>query len=121
MSTPTPTVLDYPRTFVAADADLGDWPQIEPHFERLAERPLETVADVQQWLDDWSELDAGIAEARAERYVAMTCHTMTRSWRSVIWPSSKRLPPVASRGGSVSKNATHRARSPLSCPGRDMR
>ncbi len=46
--------------------------QIEPHFEQLGKRPLETVADVQQWLDDWSELDAGIAEANTERYVAMT-------------------------------------------------
>ena len=74
-STPSPIIRDYPRTFVAADADLGEWPQIEPHFERLAERPLETIADVRQWLDDWSELDAGIAEAEAERYVAMTCQT----------------------------------------------
>ena len=64
-STPSPIIRDYPRTFVAADADLGEWPQIEPHFERLAERPLETIADVRQWLDDWSELDAGIAEAEA--------------------------------------------------------
>ena len=66
---------EFPRTFVAADADLGDWARVEPHFEALAARPRESTADVEQWLADWSELSACLAEAEAERYVAMTCQT----------------------------------------------
>ena len=69
------TTKEYPRRFVDADADLGDWSRIEPHFHRLASRDLDTPSDVERWLEDMSELAAGIDEAESQRYVAMTCQT----------------------------------------------
>ncbi len=65
------------RTFVPATLDLGDWPQIAPWFDELEARAAraQSAADLQQWLLDWSELNAALDEESARRYIAMTCHT----------------------------------------------
>ncbi len=66
-----------PRRFVPAHADCGDWPQLEPLFDRLGARLATCVspADLEQWLLDWGELSAAIDEEGTRRYIAMTCHT----------------------------------------------
>ncbi|UCG34302.1 MAG: M3 family oligoendopeptidase [Phycisphaerales bacterium] len=66
------TQPSYPRSFVAADADLGDWSQIEPYFRKLGEAPLDTPAQFEQWLLDGSELAACLDQERVTREVAMT-------------------------------------------------
>jgi oligoendopeptidase F len=45
------------------------WADIEPHYERLAERPLD---DVETWLRDWSRLNEILFEAQALAHVAYT-------------------------------------------------
>jgi oligoendopeptidase F len=66
-----------PRRFVPANANLGDWPQIAPHFAALEARvgQCATVAELEHWLLDWSELNAALDEESCRRYIAMTCHT----------------------------------------------
>src|ERR1039457_2734349 len=66
-----------PRTFVPQNLDLGDWPQIAPLFDQLERRGVEATnaAALEQWLLDWSELNAALDEEASRRYIAMTCHT----------------------------------------------
>jgi oligoendopeptidase F len=66
-----------PRSFVPQAIDLGDWAQIAPLFDQLEARAAKakTVADLEQWLLDWSELNAALDEEASRRYIAMTCHT----------------------------------------------
>ncbi len=66
-----------PRRFVPASIELGDWAQIEPLFDQLAVRVTQcaTVAELEAWLVDWSELTAALEEEASRRYIAMTCHT----------------------------------------------
>ncbi len=66
-----------PRTFVPQHLDLGDWPQIAPLFDQLERRAAEanSVAALERWLLDWSELNAALDEESSRRYIAMTCHT----------------------------------------------
>src|ERR1039457_3762468 len=66
-----------PRTFVPQNLDLGDWPQIAPLFDQLERRAVEATnaAALEQWLLDWSELNAALDEEASRRYIAMTCHT----------------------------------------------
>ena len=66
-----------PRTFVPAGLELGDWPQIAPLFDQLEARAAQaaTPAALEQWLLDWSELNAALDEESARRNIAMTCHT----------------------------------------------
>ncbi len=66
-----------PRSFVPQNLDLGDWPQIAPLFDLLEQRAAQakSVADLEKWLLDWSELSAALDEEASRRNIAMTCHT----------------------------------------------
>ena len=66
-----------PRKFVPDTIDLGDWPQIAPLFDQLKARAVaaSSAAALEQWLLDWSELNAALDEEASRRYIAMTCHT----------------------------------------------
>jgi oligoendopeptidase F len=50
------------------------WPEIEPHYRDLAERPL-TAASVADWLADWSQLAVRLDELQKRLYVATTVNT----------------------------------------------
>ncbi|HWV98645.1 MAG TPA: M3 family oligoendopeptidase [Candidatus Acidoferrum sp.] len=66
-----------PRRFVPKAADLGDWEQVGPLFERLEARAgqCDSASELEDWLLDWSELSAALDEESSKRYIAMTCHT----------------------------------------------
>ena len=66
-----------PRSFVPSEIDLGDWRQIAPLFDQLEARIAlaKSVADLEKWLLDWSELSAALDEEASRRNIAMTCHT----------------------------------------------
>lgn len=68
-------VPEFPRRYIAADADFGTWETAEPYFRELVERPLPSVADLERWLIDSSELEACFDEEGTRRYTAMTCQT----------------------------------------------
>jgi len=65
----------YPRQFVPADADMGDWSQIEPLFDRLDAERIDTPEQIGAWLLHQSELMACLNEEQNHRYVLMTCQT----------------------------------------------
>ncbi|HEU5125999.1 MAG TPA: M3 family oligoendopeptidase [Verrucomicrobiae bacterium] len=60
-----------------AEIDFGDWTQIQPLFEQLEARVPQcaSIAELEQWLIDWSELSAALDQESSTRYIAMTCHT----------------------------------------------
>ena len=66
-----------PRSFVPEKNDPGDWPQIAPLFDQLEVRiaQAKSVADLEKWILDWSELSAALDEEASRRNIAMTCHT----------------------------------------------
>jgi oligoendopeptidase F len=65
------------RRFVPQEINLGIWDQVAPRFDRLeAGLPQsDSVAALEEWLLDWSELSAALDEESSKRYIAMTCHT----------------------------------------------
>ncbi|MCI0748194.1 MAG: M3 family oligoendopeptidase [Verrucomicrobia subdivision 3 bacterium] len=65
------------RRFVPENCRAGDWDQIAPLFDQLEARApaVGTVAELERWLLDWSELRSVLEEEKARRYIAMTCHT----------------------------------------------
>ena len=66
-----------PRKFVPSAADLGNWAEVEPLFNKLEERirQLSSGHELERWVLDWSELSAALDEESSKRYIAMTCHT----------------------------------------------
>ena len=65
------------RRFVPQQVDFGDWKQIEPLFSQLEAQvqKCKAIAELEQWLLDWSELSAALDEESSRRYIAMSCHT----------------------------------------------
>src|SRR5690349_14649984 len=66
-----------PRRFVPEQIDLGDWARIAPLFDQLQSRAAaaKNLADLENWVLDWSELSAALDEESSKRYIAITCHT----------------------------------------------
>ena len=73
--TNTAPAAEFPRQYVAPDADFGTWAVAEPYFRELTERPLGNLAQVEHWLRDVSEIEACLDEEGTQRYTAMTCQT----------------------------------------------
>ena len=64
-----------PRHFLPADFAIKDWESLEPYFKDLEERKINSLADLEQWLKDVSELEAVISEDACWRQIKMTCDT----------------------------------------------
>jgi len=69
-TTATPT-----RSFVPADLDCADWAQLEPLYQDLLDRELDTAEAIERWLADYSELTAVVSEYGSRRNIDLACHT----------------------------------------------
>jgi oligoendopeptidase F len=63
-----------PRTYVPAQFEMN-WESLEPLFNELIARPINSVDELEQWMRDRSEVEAAIEEDFAWRYIRMTCDT----------------------------------------------
>lgn len=63
------------RTFLPADFGITTWDALEPYFKTLAERPIDSRDDLEQWLHDISEVEAAVSEDACWRQIKMTCDT----------------------------------------------
>src|SRR5436190_23196190 len=67
------------RHFVPADFIVTDWQNLEPFFKDLLERNIDTQEELEQWLQDQSELEAVISEDACWRQIRMTCDTENKA------------------------------------------
>jgi oligoendopeptidase F len=63
------------RSFVPKDLDVADVAALEPLYRQLLDRPVNTPAELERWLADFSELTAVVDEYGSRRYVEKSCHT----------------------------------------------
>jgi oligoendopeptidase F len=73
MSVATPATASF--RFIPADLDGTQWSQLEPLYRKLLDRTLKCANCLEKLILDRSELDAAAAEAEANLYIDMTCHT----------------------------------------------
>ena len=64
-----------PRKFLPQDYQLTDWASLEPFLKDLLDRPVDSKAALEKWLQDMSELEAVVGEDAAWRQIRMTCDT----------------------------------------------
>lgn len=64
-----------PRHFLPADFSISNWECLEPYLKNLEEREINSVADLEKWLKDASEIEAVISEDACWRQIKMTCDT----------------------------------------------
>ncbi len=62
------------RTYIPADLKM-QWENLEPIFNELVNRSLNSVSELGEWLRDRSEIEAALEEDFAWRYIRMTCDT----------------------------------------------
>lgn len=62
------------RKYIPADLEIK-WENLEPVYNELVDRPINSVEALEQWLRDRSELEAALEEDFAWRYIRMTCDT----------------------------------------------
>lgn len=63
------------RQFLPPTFTVKTWTEIEPYFKDLKDRTINSVAELEKWLRDRSELESVISEDVGWRYIKMTCDT----------------------------------------------
>src|SRR5215470_1928795 len=63
------------RHFLPADFQVTDWKTLQPYFENLLKREIDSKEDLEKWMEDASELEAVVSEDANWRQIRMTCDT----------------------------------------------
>jgi len=69
------------RHFVSQDFKVSTWSELQPYFDTLLNRSINSAQELKQWLLDTGELGAVISEDMAWRYIKMTCDTANTELR----------------------------------------
>ncbi|SKA12591.1 oligoendopeptidase F [Chitinophaga eiseniae] len=67
-----------PRHFLPETFEVTTWDTLQPYYEALQQRNINSVADLEQWLKDISELESVISEDACWRQIKMTCDTTNK-------------------------------------------
>lgn len=71
----TANIQKLQRKYVPTDFTVKDWASLEPFFVELTERKIDSIADLEQWMKDVSEIEAVVSEDSCWRQIRMTCDT----------------------------------------------
>jgi oligoendopeptidase F len=63
------------RIFIAESFELTSWEALAPYFKNLLDRNITSIAELQRWLSEWSEIDAVLEETSRWIYVRTTIDT----------------------------------------------
>lgn len=64
-----------PRIFIGEEFELKKWEDLQPLYENLQNRKIDSVDGLRQWFLDRSELESYLSENFAWRYIRQTCDT----------------------------------------------
>ncbi len=85
------------RQFVSENLNINSWEAIQPYFDDLLNRNIDTMENFKKWLKDISELDAVLEEDLAWRYIKMTINTedkqLSESYRFFISEIEPKIAP----------------------------
>jgi oligoendopeptidase F len=63
------------RTFVPKDLVVNSFADVEPLYQELLKRAVNSRTELEKWLRDFSELTAVVDEVGSRRYIDKSCHT----------------------------------------------
>lgn len=66
------------QKFLQPDLKIETWQDIEKFFISLKNREINSVSELEKWLENRSELEAKLEENLAWRYIKMTCDTQNK-------------------------------------------
>src|ERR1043166_161206 len=73
-----------PRTFLPQDFTVTTWEALQPYFEDLKSRTLDSKTALREWLDDLSELEAVVSEDASWRQIRMTLDTANEDYEKAF-------------------------------------
>ncbi|MFT3748308.1 MAG: M3 family oligoendopeptidase [Agriterribacter sp.] len=72
------------RHFLPENFEVTTWEALEPYFKALVDHKINSKKELEQWLEDVSELEAVISEDACWRQVRMTCDTENAALRDAF-------------------------------------
>jgi oligoendopeptidase F len=69
------------RKFLPNNFEINSWETLQPYFEDLKYREINSLADLEKWLHDRSELEAVLEEDMAWRYIKMNIDTTNKAYQ----------------------------------------
>ncbi|RDV15762.1 M3 family oligoendopeptidase [Pontibacter diazotrophicus] len=64
-----------PRVYLSEDFKIESWQTLQPYFDELKAREINSVEELEKWMQDRSELESVLSEDLGWRYIRMTCDT----------------------------------------------
>jgi len=89
------------RKFLPAKLKITSWQAIETYFIQLEQREINSVNELEKWLQDLSELEAFLSEDLAWRYVKMTCDTTNKDLEQAYLFYVSEIEPQASKYADI--------------------
>lgn len=90
-----------PRIFVPEDFKIKDWKVLEPFYQELYDREINSADELRTWFKDRSELESVVAEDLAWRYIRMTCDTTNsdyqQRYQSFVSEIQPKIAPFANK------------------------
>ncbi len=77
-------IAPVPRSFLPADFTLNSWEDLEPYYDALEHRLLDSREALERWLHDVSELEAVVGEDAAWRQIRMTTDTTDKDYEQAF-------------------------------------
>src|SRR5262249_50191250 len=65
----------FTRRWLPEGTGLETWEQIEPWYQAILGRAIDSPEELEAWLFDAGELNAAVGQIGVKRYIAMTCQT----------------------------------------------
>lgn len=72
------------RRFLPQDFSVTTWEVLQPYFETLQNREINSLKDMEKWLADLSELEAVISEDACWRQIRMTRDTASKEYEEAF-------------------------------------
>lgn len=88
------------RSYIPQQFDM-QWENLEPLFNELLNRPIDSLVELEHWLKDKSELEAALEEDFAWRYIKMSCDTaneqLLKDFQYFAEQIEPRISPIANQ------------------------
>ncbi len=102
----TSTLARSKRVFIGEEFDLKSWDDLQPFYDNLKAREINSVSDLRQWFLDRSELESYLSENFAWRYIRQTCDTANTGLINALqFFITEIQPKLAEYGNELDKKA----------------
>lgn len=79
--------------FLPAKFKLTEWVELEPYYTNLLDRPINSIVDLEKWINDWNEIDAFVSEAFAWLYIRISVNSSDQEATDLYQKTVKELSP----------------------------